>query len=275
MNRLNPQTFDLEERLKLHYREERAGMNQGECAQSAAVKLNLARLMAKESAAKRPAAAQPISHARFVADQVKFMHPAIWAGQLALLALALAACLSDALTTSRLLLVASMLGAATASTGLPSFASSKVNGIAELEYACRFNCAHVTIARLIIIGCANAVVLACCCIALPTLAHAGVADVVTRICAPYFITCAGALLITRSTRSDAALTLSALWAFAVIIASYAVILIAPQLYATTSTEIWAAASAAAVVWTACEIQLIIRAAAHGLDVLCPMPSRSL
>lgn len=132
-------------------------------------------------------------------------------------------------------------------------------------------------ARLIVIGCANAAALSCCCIVMPAIAHTSLPDVAARVCTPYFLTCAGAMLITRRTRSDSALLFSALWAAGVIVAAYAALLIAPQLYDATSTWLWSIAATAAIAWAVRETCLLMRCAARGLDALCPSarPGRSL
>lgn len=278
--------LDLENRLRLHYRSERMRTMSAEQADPEA-KQRLAHLMAEESvhatagtnARTRKAestharpAFQPISHVRFVAAQARFIHPLTWAAQITLLALVLFACFSDAATPSRLLLAASLFGAASAAVGLPSLTASKAHRMTELEYACRFSCQHVMTARLIAVGCANAAALACCCIGMPAIAHASMLDVVTRACTPYFITCAGTLLITRRTRGDSATLLAAAWATCTIAASFMAALAAPQLYDATSTGLWALAAAAAIIWAAREAYLLVSAAARGIDALCPTAS---
>lgn len=215
-----------------------------------------------------------LSLAGFVAAQARFVHPGTWAGQAALVLLAALACLVSDDAPRHLILAASLAGVATAFLGLPSLVASKAHATAELEYACRFNCANVMAARLIVLGCANAATLTCACAVVPALLGADALAVTVRACAPYFLACAGCLLVTRRARSGAAALLAALWTVLVAAATLTACSMFPQLYAATATGLWAAASAAALAWAAREACLLMRAAAAGLDAFFPAPVRA-
>lgn len=240
------------------------------------------RTAADGRAADSRAAAAPASRAQrtrhpsairealgFVAAQARFVRPSAWIAQLALIAVAIVACATSDPSANAVSFGAATASAATVLIGLPTLTSSKSHGVSELEYACRFNCASVVVARLAVLGCSSVVVISCLCIAAPALTQVNAASFALHACAPYFLCAAGCLAATRRAAPHAALPLAAAWVAVVVVVAYAAGGLAPTLYGAASAGVWAAVAAVSLVWAVREAYLLVRTAESGLDALCP------
>lgn len=273
----------LERALRAQYRSERPQANEGaRSAAMAAVRAEAARWDQAAARTARRGSGAPAARedgnaaawgfAAFVASQVRFVHPWVWAAQIALVAIMVALCWTGGTTSAGLALATSLLGALTVLVGLPDLFASKTQGVAELEYACRFDCRAVAAARLIILGCSDAVVVACIALASPLALGADALGSLLYACVPYFLACAGSLLAARRCAASAVLPLSCAWAVLVMAASYAASLLVPDAYASASVGMWALACAVSAVWAVREVRAWLACIAAGLNHLAPDPS---
>ena len=167
-------------------------------------------------------------------------------------------------------LAASVLAAATVLVGLPDLLASAAHRVAELEYACRFDCRAVALARLIVLGCSDVAVITVLALAAPVALGADPFASLVHVCVPYFLSCAGALCAARRSPSmQAALPLACAWTLLVMAAAYAAFLFAPLAYAQASAWAWALVAAASLLWAVHEAHAWLRRIAGGIDVLAP------
>lgn len=264
-----PSRKDTERLLHAHYRAERGAPD--EAAKAAA----LAAVRAEAAAAEGPARPEEraASFASFVAVQARFIRPRVWAAQLALVAAMAAICLLDGDNLQGVSLASGVLAAATVLVGLPDLLSSATHRVAELEYACRFDCRAVALARLIVLGCADVMVVTALVLAAPALLGADPFSSLVHACAPYFLSCAGALLLVRRSEVAHALPLACAWTLLVTAAAYAVFSLVPDAYAQTSAWAWALVAAGSLLWAAREARAWLAGIAGGLDVLSPSTTR--
>lgn len=211
--------------------------------------------------------------AEFVATQVRFIPAWTWAAQVALVACMgmLAYAAGDASSTKAAIGVLSALSVLVA---VPTMHASKLHGVAELEYACLHNTASVMVARLIVLGCSSALVVALMVAATARLLAASAFDVALWACLPFFLSCAGSLEVLRKARPAAASTLCVAWTAACSTTLLTLASTLPGLYASSSLAAWATAAAAALAWLVREVVLTLRAAASGLDSFSPQLART-
>ena len=249
---------DVERLLRAHYRAERGAPDEmSKAAALAAVRAAVASEQRSSASAEAAAGAtvgersREATFAGFVAAQARFIHPRVWVAQLALVAVMAVLCLPSSGMAHGIPVVSGMLAAATVLVGLPELLASAAHRVAELEYACRFDCRAVALARLIVLGCSDVV------------------TVTAIACGPYFLSCAGALLVARRCPSSQALALSCAWALLVIVGTYAAFSLVPDAYAQASTWAWALVAAGSLGWAAHEVRTWIRGIEGGLDVFAP------
>ena len=134
------------------------------------------------------------SFPRFVWGQLRFVSPWVWAAQLALIALVVAS--AGALPSERsAVFIAVGAAVLTVLVGVPDVLRSCERGVAELEYACRFDCRQVLAARCALLGLSDVAVLTAAIVALPALAGADPFLVFLYACTPFFALCAGVFWI--------------------------------------------------------------------------------
>ncbi|WP_080802764.1 hypothetical protein [Arabiibacter massiliensis] len=258
---------DVERLLSAHYRAERGAPDAaGKTATLAAVRAEAAAGTADCETSSA------VSFAGFVAAQARFIHLRVWAAQLVLVVAMIAACAFEGFTPNGLSFASGVLAAATVLVGLPDLVSSAAHRVAELEYACRFDCRAVALARLIVLGCADVVAVTAIALAAPVALGADPFASLVHACVPFFLTCAGALLIVRRCAPVQALPLACVWALLVMAAAYGAFMLAPDLYALASTWAWALVAAASLLWTAREVRAWLAGIAGGLDVFSPSSS---
>ena len=252
---------DVERLVRASYRVERGEPDEaGKAATLAAV-----RAAAEGSA--RDAGAAASSFAGFIATQARFIHPRVWAAQLALVAAMAATCALAGDLQRGFPLVSGVLAAATVLVGLPDLLASATHRVAELEYACRFDCRAVALARLIVLGCSDVAAVTAIALAAPLLLGADPFASLVHACAPYFLSCAGALLLVRRCAAAQALPLACAWTLFVMAASYAVFALMPDAYGQASAGAWALVAAASLAWAAREVRAWLGCIAGGLDLL--------
>lgn len=150
---------DVERLLRAHYRAERGAPDEmSKAAALAAVRAAVASEQRSSASAEAAAGAtvgersREATFAGFVAAQARFIHPRVWVAQLALMAVMAVLCLPSSGMAHGIPVVSGMLAAATVLVGLPELLASAAHRVAELEYACRFDCRAVALARLIVLG---------------------------------------------------------------------------------------------------------------------------
>lgn len=211
--------------------------------------------------------------AEFVASQVRYIPAWTWAAHAALVALmcVVAYTASDASPTK---VYIGILSAMCVLVGVPIVHASKLNRVAELEYACPHNATSVTVARLIVLGCSSSLAVALMVGATAQAVDASVFEVALWACPPLFLSCAGSLMALRKAPPASAPMLSVAWTVACSAALLGLSSMIPDLYAQTSLATWAAAAAAALVWLVREVVLTVQVVASGLDAFSPHLART-
>lgn len=251
----------LEERLARHYA----------CRREAASPETLGRLalaMAAEDAIACGTKADHVGAIDFVASQVRYIPAWSWAAQATLVVLmcALAHAVGGAGSTK---VAVGILSAMCALAGAPCVQASRLNGMAELEYACLHDTADVLVVRMIVLGCSSALAVALMVAATAPAVDASALEVALWACTPFFLSSAGSLLALRRTNPATAPAFCVVWAAACSVALPALASVLPDLYVGTSLMAWASAAAAALLWLVREVALTLRSAYAGLDVLSP------
>ncbi len=164
-------------------------------------------------------------------------------------------------------LASGVLAAATVLVGLPDLLSSAAHRVAELEYACRFDCRAVALARLIVLGCSDVVTVTAIALAAPVMLGADPFASLVHACAPYFLSCAGALVLVRRCPPSQALPLGCAWTLLGDGGAYAAFSLVPDAYAQASAWAWALVAAGSLAWAAREARAWLGGIAGGLDML--------
>jgi hypothetical protein len=229
--------------------------------------------MVAEDARIRRVQSRRMGTAGFVASQVRYIPAWTWAAQAALVALmcVLAYAAGDAGSTR---VCIGILSAVCVLVGVPAVHASKLHRVVELEYACAHDTASVLVARLIVLGCSSALAVALMVGATAPAVEASAFDVALWACPPYFLSCAGSLMVLRKASPAAAPALCVALAVACSLALLALASTVPDLYAHASLASWAAAAAAALAWLAREVAMTMRTAREGLDAFSPHLART-
>lgn len=222
---------------------------------------------AADSACRAEKALGGISFARFVFGQVRSIRPWVWAAQAVLLAtlfVGSALAPTDAASSA----LTSIIALLTVLVGMPDVLRSREDGVAELEYACRFDCRQVLAARLIVLGLSDVVVLTAAVLAVPVLAGSDPMLVFLHACAPYFATAAGCLWIAGRAQEGATARCLA-FGSVVAVAAMAAWQMVPDAYAASSAGVWAALFALSLGAAAYEMRAYFDVVRSGLDHLSP------
>lgn len=205
------------------------------------------------------------SFPRFVWGQLRFVSPWVWAAQLALIALVVAS--AGALSSERpAVLIAVGAAVLTVLVGVPDVLRSCERGVAELEYACRFDCRQVLAARCALLGLSDVAVLTAAIVALPALAGADPFLVFLYACTPFFALCAGVFWIAGHGRRSLTARCMALGAV-MMLAAWGLWTAAPALYAGMSATAWSLLVGVAFLAALHEGRHLFRAVGSGLDAL--------
>lgn len=205
------------------------------------------------------------SFPRFVWGQLRFVSPWVWAAQLALIALVVAS--AGALPSERsAVLIAVGAAVLTVLVGVPDVLRSCERGVAELEYACRFDCRQVLAARCALLGLSDVAVLTAAIVALPALAGADPFLVFLYACTPFFALCAGVFWIAGHGRRSLTARCMVLGAV-MMLAAWGLWTAAPALYAGMSATAWSLLAGVAFLAALHEGRHLFRAVGSGLDAL--------
>ena len=205
------------------------------------------------------------SFPRFVWGQLRFVSPWVWAAQLALIALVVAS--AGTLSSERpAVLIAVGAAVLTVLVGVPDVLRSCERGVAELEYACRFDCRQVLAARCALLGLSDVAVLTAAIVALPALAGADPFLVFLYACTPFFALCAGVFWIAGHGRRSLTARCMALGAI-MMLAAWGLWTAAPALYAGMSATAWSLLAGVAFLAALHEGRHLFRAVGSGLDAL--------
>lgn len=257
---------DVEHLLRAHYRAERDAPDEAAKAET----LKAVRRELDSGSTRDPTSA--LSFTGFIATQACFIHVRVWIVQIALVVALVVLCLYAGTTPRGFSLVSGMLAAATVLIGLPDLLASTTYRMAELEYACRFDCRSVALARCIVLGCSDVVAITALALTAPLLLEADLFASLMYVCVPYFLSCAGALLIARRCAPTQALPLACVWTLLVMAGAYAAFSFVPGAYAQASVWLWALVAVASLVWTGREVRTWLVNISRGLDVLTPDPT---
>lgn len=249
-------TKDIEHMLKMHYRFTRTCSDPRDRARLAETLVAMT--------GTTPALADDLTLAEFVVSQVRFIRRYVWVLNVALVAAMVVLCLLEK-GDGPLLLAASVLGAASVLIAIPSLLSSGNSHMVELECACRFDSGSVALARLIILGCSDVLVVTAMVFAVPILSETDGFAILLHACAPYFLACAGCLWVSRVVPMPGALMLSAGWVGVVMAFAVAAYLIFPAVYLSASTGVWTLIVIVGGIWTARELSVWLRNVSAGLD----------
>lgn len=249
----------LERRLRRHYAAQRA-----ETAPEEILSVTTAMVGACRSRATPPA--RPIGSAAFVAAQTRMVPRSVWVAQAAFLALAMLLSARDAgaaFTYS----AAGMLSSLTVVMAASAVHASRTNRVAEVECSCRFDFASVTVARLIALGCLQALCMVIAAAVLSGAREQGFLAPFLYLCLPYFCTCAGSLGLLRRPSGQMAVLWCGAWALCCCGVSFLLGAYAPFVYEAASLGAWALAAAAAALWLACEVRRTIEDARTGVSAV--------
>lgn len=249
-------TKELERMLEAHYRSMRVSSDP--CDKAKLVEALVASASAVSTLAEQP------TLARFVGSQIRFMRPHVWVLNIVIIVSMVTICLFEK-GEGPLLLASGVLGAASVLVAIPSLLASRSSRMEELEYACRFDCKSIAIARLIILGCSDVLMMTASVIIVPILSGTDGFSVLLHACVPYFLACAGCLWVFRKMSAPNALMLSAGWVGAVMAISLAVYMAFPTAYSSASMGVWTLIAAAALAWTIHEAGAWLRRVSAGLD----------
>lgn len=250
------ETRELERALRDHYRIDRARSTPQERA----------RLVKEIEAvsAMAPVLADKQTMADFVISQIRFIRPAVWVLNIVLVAAMVVVCLLEQ-KDGPLLLASSMIGAASVLIATPGLFASESSHMVELECSCKFDGRSVTLARLIILGCSDVLVMTAVVVIVPVLTGTSGFAVLLHACAPYFLACAGCLWISRKGTASNTLALPIVWIGMVMALTVLLYGNFPAVYSSASLGVWALVAAVAFIWAIREVHAWLNAIAFGLD----------
>ena len=99
-----------------------------------------------------------------------------------------------------------------------------------------------------VLGCADVVTVTAIALAAPVMLGTDLFASLMHACAPYFLSCAGALLLVRRCAPSQALPLACAWTLLVAAGAYALFTLVPPAYAQGSAWAWALVAAGSLVW---------------------------
>lgn len=243
----------MEALLRGHYREGDAAVR----ADAGEVRARASRVAALAVAEAARTAPLPSVRA-FLAAQVSFMRARLGA-VFACWAACVVLCALRGADGSAALLGMTFAGSVLALVCLPEAVGSRAHGMVELEGSCAFNAHAVACARLAVMGCASVAALlvgaALCAGTRPVWAA------VAHALVPYFVSCAGGLLVARRAASADAMAFVLAWAGMVCALCGLAFVTAPALYAAASDGVWLLSALASALWCAREVARSLEQAA--------------
>lgn len=250
-------THDLERTLERHYRQTDIIPDHG-------AKQKVLHAIAQTTIPQTSYPGMP--YHRFVMGQVRFIGKEVWILQAALI-LALFLFYGGEDPGAASAPIVSAIGALTVTIGLPEFFRSRNSNVAELEYACHFDCKHAIIARLIILGLSDIVILTCMIIAVPALVELDPFAVFLFACVPYFATCTSCLWVVNHVRHAVSSQLCLFCGIIIALAALFAWQAAPQIYFATSIGVWAMLFCITAITTTIQVKHYLTRIGAGLDHL--------
>lgn len=234
---------------------------------------DVVRAMLAEDARMGKARHRNMGFAAFVVAQAGFVPAWTWAAQVAIVAvMCLIACVGGDADAAKISV--GVLSAATVLVGVPTIHTSKLHGVAELEYSCPNNAASVMVARLIVLGCSSALAMALMVATTAAFLDLGAFAVALWAAPPFFCSCAGCLFALRKAVPPTATALCVVWTTSCSTALMALSALFPEMYAEASLAVWAGAAAFALVWLTREVAMTLRSAWEGLDAFSPYMAKT-
>ena len=221
-----------------------------------AKKRQVVELVAQEAQkADSAQASTEMSFRKFVFTQMRFINPVCWVLQIALIACVLIA--GDTYRTSEIqapLIVTFAL--LTVAIAIPSVFKSFESRTSELELACRFNCAQVLAARLIIFGLADVLWFSIIIAVMPSFAGSDPFSVFLYASTPFFLFCALCFYLARVANKHVTRATIAAVAILIIVLWQSIGLF-PYWYSSLSWVTWVGALIFAIALAAFELRRLI------------------
>ena len=234
---------------------------------------DVVRAMLAEDARMGRAQHRNMGFVAFVAAQVGFVPVWTWVVQVAIVAvMCMVAFVGDDADAAKITI--GILSAATVLVGIPAIHTSKLHGVAELEYSCPNNAASVMVARLIVLGCSSALAVLLMVAATAAFLDLGAFAVALWAMPPFFCSCSGCLLALRKAVPSTATAICAAWTVSCSTAHMAFSNVFPEMYAEASLVVWAGAAALALVWLVREVAMTLHSAWEGLDAFSPYMAKT-
>ncbi|MDO4798261.1 MAG: hypothetical protein Q4A01_09635 [Coriobacteriales bacterium] len=257
---------ELEAMLVRHYAAQPVAVNPKEVD-------DVVRAMLAEDARMGKVRHQNMGFAAFVAAQVGFVPAWTWVAQVAIVAVMCVVAFAGGDVGATKITVG-VLSAATVLVGIPTIHTSKLHGVAELEYSCPNNAASVMVARLIVLGCSSALVVLLMVAMTAAFLDLGAFAVALWATPPFFCSCAGCLFALRRAVPSTATALCVFWTVSCSAALMVLSGIFPEMYAEASLAVWAGAAALALAWLVREVAITLHSVREGLDAFSPYMAKT-
>lgn len=207
-------------------------------------------------------ASTAMSFRKFVFTQMRFINPVCWVLQIALIACVLVA--GDTYRSSEiqapLIMTFALL---TVAIAIPSVFKSFESRTSELELACKFNCAQVLAARLIIFGLADVLWLSIIIAVMPSFAGSDPFSVFLYASTPFFLFCALCFYLARVANKHVTRATIAVVAISIIVLWQSIGLF-PYWYSSLSWTTWVGALIFAIALAAFELRRLISDASFAI-----------
>lgn len=221
-----------------------------------ATKRQVIKMVAREAQKEsRTSAIEAMPFWRFTLTQMRFINPVCWVLQIALVACVLIAG-SECRTWNVQAPLVMTFAVLTVAVAIPSLFKSLESRTSELELACRFDCAQVLAARLIIFGLADVLWLSIVVAVMPSFAQSDPFGIFLYASTPFFAFCALCFYLARvANRHVAKATIAA--ATVAVVALWQSTDLLPCWYSELSWGTWLAALACAVALAAFELRRLV------------------
>lgn len=207
-------------------------------------------------------ASTAMSFRKFVFTQMRFINPVCWVLQIALIACVLVA--GDTYRSSEiqapLIMTFALL---TVAIAIPSVFKSFESRTSELELACKFNCAQVLAARLIIFGLADVLWFSIIIAVMPSFAGSDPFSVFLYGSTPFFLFCALCFYLARVANKHVTRATIAAVAISIIVLWQSIGLF-PYWYSSLSWTTWVGALIFAIALAAFELRRLISDASFAI-----------
>lgn len=204
---------------------------------------------------------------RFTLEQIRFIRVRTWIMQLALMAVLVMVPFFGISETSIPPMVA-CLTMLSILICIPEVLKSFDTGVAELEFANRFNCAQVLASRMALFGLADIMWLSYATIAVPALSGCDALQMILFACIPFFLSCGGCFWIVRI-RPQNMVSSCTLLVVLLIAAACLAWAVNPHWYEFISSTVWVGLLVISIGFAVYEVMRTMRDVAAGLDRIIP------